>query len=318
MQRLQESHRQDNGGSEPDNHPDGQDPRCGSQQVHDKPNQGDGQPDVSHPESPNSHPPLSVDIQVRQIVHANDCPRKPHATRDGAPQEAITCDDSKMTNIKISCSEDGVATVTLNRPHKKNALSIALREEMLDALEELRTNDSVNCLILTGEGDTFSAGFDLSEFTIDDESVQRQLWASSDRFHHALLRFPLPVIAAVNGAALAGGFDLAVLCDLRIASSSARFGHPERSFGDVVYRPLLDLVGGAVARDLCLTGRIINAHEAHDLGLVSRVVAPDELIGTASEIASSIAGFPRELTIRTKAKIISSISTDPGTTTLDL
>ena len=172
--------------------------------------------------------------------------------------------------------------------------------------------------MVTGQGDTFSAGFDLSEFAVHDRAFQRQLWESSDRFHHALLRFPLPLIAAVNGPALAGGFDLAVLCDLRIASSSARFGHPERSFGDVIYGPLHDLVGGAVARDLCLTGRTIDANEARELGLVSHVVAPTELMSVAGEVARSVAAFPRELSIRTKAKIVARMSIDPKTKTLDL
>src|SRR5450755_154394 len=174
-----------------------------------------------------------------------------------------------MANIRVSHCEDGVATITLDRPHKKNALSVALREEVLIALEHLRSDDSVSCVVVTGEGDTFSAGFDLSEFAIDDDAFQRQLWDSSDRFHHALLRFPLPLIAAVNGPALAGGFDLAVLCDLRIASSSARFSHPERSFGDVVYGPLRDLVGGAVARELTLGGRELDANEARAVHLVA-------------------------------------------------
>ena len=223
-----------------------------------------------------------------------------------------------MANIRLSRSEDGVATITLDRSNKKNALSIALREEVIDALDHLRSDDSVSCVVVTGEGDTFSAGFDLSEFAVDDQAFQRRLWDSSDRFHHALLRFPLPLVAAVNGPALAGGFDLAVLCDLRIASSSARFGHPERSFGDVVYGPLHDLVGGAIARDLCLTGRTVDANEAHELGLVSRVVAPTELMAVTREIARSIAAFPRELSIRTKAKIIARMSTDPSVKTLDL
>jgi enoyl-CoA hydratase/carnithine racemase len=122
----------------------------------------------------------------------------------------------------------------------------------------------------------------------------------------------------VNGPALAGGFDLAVLCDLRIASSSARFGHPERSFGDVVYGPLYDLVGGSVARDLCLTGRTIDADEAYELHLVSRVVAPDELATVTKEWAERIATFPREMSIRTKAKIIARRAIDPQTRTLDL
>jgi len=223
-----------------------------------------------------------------------------------------------MSNIRVSPSEDEVATITLDRPHKKNALSVALREEMVDALEHLGADESICCVVVTGAGDTFSAGFDLSEFAIDDDAFQRRLWDSSDRFHQALLRFPLPLIAAVNGPALAGGFDLAVLCDLRIASHSARFSHPERSFGDVIYGPLHDLVGGAVARDLCLTGRTLDAYEARELGLVSQVVAPAELATTADKIAKSIAAYPRELSIRTKAKIIDRMSIDPHTKTLDL
>ena len=124
-----------------------------------------------------------------------------------------------MANIRVSPCEDGMATITLDREEKKNALSVALRLEMIDALEHLRGDDSVRCVVVTGKGDTFSAGFDLSEFAIDDAVFQSQLWDSSDRFHHALLQFPLPLVAAVNGPALAGGFDLAILCDLRIASS---------------------------------------------------------------------------------------------------
>ena len=223
-----------------------------------------------------------------------------------------------MANIRVSPCEDGVATITLDRPEKKNALSVALRLEVIDALEHLRGDDSVRCVVVTGKGDTFSAGFDLSEFAIDEAAFQNQLWDSSDRFHQALLQFPLPLVAAVNGPALAGGFDLAILCDLRIASTSARFGHPERSFGDVVYGPLHDLVGGAVARDLCLTGRTIEAGEAHGLGLVSRIVAPTELVAAAGEVARSIAAFPREMSIRTKAKIIARMSIDASTKTLDL
>jgi enoyl-CoA hydratase/carnithine racemase len=223
-----------------------------------------------------------------------------------------------VADIRVSPCEGGVATITLDRPHKKNALSVALRDEVLHTLEDLRSNDAVCCIVVTGEGDTFSAGFDLNEFANDDEGFQRRLWDSSDNFHDAFLRFPLPVIAAVNGPALAGGFDLAVLCDLRIASSSARFGHPERSFGDIVYGPLHDLVGGAVARDLCLTGRTVDADEARELGLVSRVVAPDELMDVTLEVARGIAAFPRELSIRTKEKIVARMSIDPGTKTLEL
>jgi enoyl-CoA hydratase/carnithine racemase len=223
-----------------------------------------------------------------------------------------------VSNLEVSLPEEGVVTVTLNRPTKKNALSIALRDEIVDALADLAEDEDVSCVVVTGAGDTFCAGFDLSEFTVSDTEFQSRLWASSDRFHHALLQFPLPLIAAIHGPALAGGFDLAVLCDLRIASYTARFAHPERSFGDVMYGPLHDLVGGGIARELCLTGRSIGVDEARELGLVMKVVAPTELAAVAQNVARGIATFPRSFTIRTKAKIIGRMAIAPTTMTLDL
>lgn len=197
---------------------------------------------------------------------------------------------------------DGIARLTLNRPAKRNALSIALRDEVSDTLSELAQDDAVRVVVLTGAGEVFSAGFDLSEFAVDDADFQERLWASSDRFHRTVIEFPLPLVAAVNGPALAGGFDLAVMCDIRIAADTARFAHPEISFGDVVYGPLHDLVGGAVARDLCLTGREIDAAEALALRLVSAVVPAAEVLAVAHERAALAARAPREVLVRTKAK----------------
>jgi enoyl-CoA hydratase len=205
--------------------------------------------------------------------------------------------------IIVDGPADGVATITLNRPEKKNALSIALRDEISDALAALADDPGLKCAIVTGAGDAFCAGFDLKEFErVREPGFGERLWASSDRYHRACLAFPLPMIAAVNGPAIAGGFDLAVMCDLRIASDRARFGHPEIAFGDVVYGPLHDLAGAAVARDLCFTGRIIDAGEALALRLVSRVVAHDRLPEEAREAAAQIARAPREVLLRTKAK----------------
>src|ERR671910_3655921 len=161
--------------------------------------------------------------------------------------------------------EDGVVTLTLNRPEKKNALSIALRDELSDALDGLAGDDAVKTVVITGEGDVFSAGFDLREF--QQPELTEELWKSSDRFHATVLQFPLPLVAAVNGPAIAGGFDLAVMCDLRVAADTARFAHPEIQFGDVVYGPLHDLVGGAVARELCFRGRVVRGGDARGLGL---------------------------------------------------
>jgi enoyl-CoA hydratase len=206
--------------------------------------------------------------------------------------------------VLVDGPADGIATLTLNRPDKKNALSIALRDEMSDALAALAADEQAKVVVITGAGDVFSAGFDLKEFErVREPGFGDVLWASSDRYHRACLNFPLPLIAAVNGPALAGGFDLAVMCDIRIASETARFGHPEITFGDVVYGPLHDLVGGAVARDLCFTGRIVDAREAHALRIVSNVVAPDALMQEAMSVAAQAARAPRDVLLRTKAKV---------------
>lgn len=220
--------------------------------------------------------------------------------------------------IDISDVVNGVVTLTLNRPDKKNALSIALRDEVADALDLLAGDPAVKVVAITGAGGVFSAGFDLSEFALDDPEHQRRLWASSDRFHHSVLSFPLPTVAGVNGAAIAGGFDLAVLCDLRVASDRATFVHVEHAFGDVVYTPLRELVGGSVARDLVLTGRKVSGAEALDLGLVNRVVPAEALSAELQRVGESIAVAPREMLLRTKAKIVARTAIAPTTRTLDL
>jgi enoyl-CoA hydratase len=210
----------------------------------------------------------------------------------------------------------GVAVLTLHRPDKRNALSIALRDEISDALDALAADPSAKVVIVTGAGETFSAGFDLAEFRIEEPRFQKQLWESSDRFHHTVLAFSLPAVAAVNGPAIAGGFDLAVMCDLRVASETAWFSHPERTFGDVVYSPLHDLVGAAVARELCYTGRRVDASEALALRVVN-AVAPDAL-EEARRVAAMIAEAPRDVLIRLKAKAIRRAGIAGETGTLDL
>jgi enoyl-CoA hydratase len=210
---------------------------------------------------------------------------------------------------------DGVIVVTLERGDRKNALSIALRDQMSDVLDELAADPTVRVVVITGSGDVFSAGFDLGEFAAPE--LAEVLWASSDRWHRTLLEFPLPLVAAVNGPALGGGFDLAVMCDLRLAATSARFAHPEHVFSQVVYGPLHDLVGGAVARDLALTGRAVDAEEAQRLGLVSRVVADADLLDAAGGVAAEIALAPREVLMAMVAKIRRRAGITPGGT-LDL
>jgi enoyl-CoA hydratase/carnithine racemase len=217
--------------------------------------------------------------------------------------------------VLVDRPADGVARLALNRPEKKNALSIALRDEMSDALDALAGDETVKTVVVTGAGDTFSAGFDLREF--EDPAIADALWASSDRWHATVLKFPLPLVAAVNGAALAGGFDLAVMCDIRIAAETARFAHPEITFGDVVYGPLHDLVGGATARELCFTGRVVDAAEALRLGILAAVVPSSELATETARYTDMIVRAPREVLLRTKGKATrrAAVTTGP---TLDL
>ena len=207
--------------------------------------------------------------------------------------------------IRVSDRADAVVTLTLNRPESKNALSIALRDEMSDRLAEIAGDERVKVAIVTGAGDLFSAGFDLKEFQrVGEREFADRIWASSDRFHRTLIEFPLPTIAAVNGPAMAGGCDLAMMCDLRIAAESASFSHPEVAFGTVAYGLLHDLLGGAVARELTLTGRVVESEEARALGLVTRVVPSEELASAARELADRIAARPRSVLLSDKQKII--------------
>lgn len=224
-----------------------------------------------------------------------------------------------MSVLLVECG-DAHVTLTLNRPDKRNALSVELRDAISDALVDASRDERVRCIVITGAGPVFSAGFDLSEFTraADDAEFGRTLWESSDRYHDTVLRCPLPTIAAVNGPALAGGFDLAVLCDLRIAASNARFAHPERTFGDVVYAPLHDLVGGAVARELTLGGREIDAHEALAVRLVGAVVEPNDLGSATMELVTRVTAAPRDVLVRTKAKALRRAAFAPHVPTLDL
>jgi enoyl-CoA hydratase len=197
--------------------------------------------------------------------------------------------------------DDGVAVLTLDRADKKNALSIALRDQMSDALDALANDEQLRVLVVTGQGDVFSAGFDLEEFRQPERADE--LWASSDRWHHSILTFPLPTVAAVNGGAFGGGFDLAVMCTLRVVADTASFGHPEHAFAQVVYGPLHDLVGGAAAGELVLTGRTIDAGEAHRFGIATEVVPRDDVVGRARVMAATIAEAPREILLRMTTKI---------------
>lgn len=208
-------------------------------------------------------------------------------------------------DIAVEVADDGVATLTLARPERRNALSIGLRDEIAAQLEGWASDPAVRVVVLTGAGSSFCAGFDLDEFAQAD--LARRIRDSSRRYHLAVWTFPKPLLAAVNGPALAGGLDLCALCDCRVASSDAVFGHPEIKFGaPPLFTPLQWIVGLGVARDLCLTGRRIDAGEALRVGLVSRVTEPGRLHDEALAMARTIIEAPQAALEGAKRYLITS------------
>jgi enoyl-CoA hydratase/carnithine racemase len=205
----------------------------------------------------------------------------------------------ELDSISVEVGDGGVTTVVLDRPEKRNALSIRLRDELDSLLGEWRDDPEVRVVILTGAGKAFSAGFDLDEFAEPDSA--REIYRSSARYHRSVWAFQKPIVCAVNGPAMGGGFDLALLCDLRIASTEAAFGHPEIKFGaPPLFTPLRWTVGDGIARDLCLTGRRVDSEEALRIGLVSRVVEPEELLAEARATAALVAEAPQRTLEATK------------------
>ncbi len=190
--------------------------------------------------------------------------------------------------------EDGVATVTLDRPEARNAISSALATELAEVFEPLSTNRAVRAVVLTAAGErAFCAGADLRERDgFDDHGwfMQREIFR---RAFGAVRRCPLPTVAAVFGYALGGGFELALCCDLVVAADDASLGLPEVRLGLVPAgggtQLLVRRVGPAVAKDLVLTGRRVDAAEAARLGLVDRVVPRAELQAAARGLAAEIA-----------------------------
>jgi enoyl-CoA hydratase len=198
----------------------------------------------------------------------------------------------------------GFAVVTLNRPDKRNALSLDLRARLTEELASLEADDAIRCVVLTGAGTAFCAGMDTTEFGGDRAHKERIVELSVGLFR-ALGAFPKPVVAAINGPAVAGGFALALLCDLRIASAEARMGFLENRRGiPPSYAAARTALPAALATELCLTGRLVEPEEAERLGIVSEVHAPDELMRRAGTLAGEIAAAPPSASIETKRRIL--------------
>jgi len=210
--------------------------------------------------------------------------------RELAPQRA--CVKVPYNTIQLAY-DGGIATITLNRPDKRNAISYELIEDLLTALAEV-AKSTARLLILTGSGNAFCSGMDLEnlkvligrtpEQNVEDSQVMARLFRT-------LFDFPRPTIAAVNGAAVAGGTGLATLCDFTLAVPEAKFGYTEVRIGFVpaiVSTFLLRQVGEKIARDLLLTGRLFDAAEALRIGLINEIVAAEGLMNRARQLATQL------------------------------
>ncbi len=201
--------------------------------------------------------------------------------------------------IMTEQNDAGIAILTLNRPDKRNAISIRMRREISACLKAWKDDPAIRAVILTGAGGSFTAGFDLSEFK--KPALLQELYQTSSEYHREVWYFPKPTIAAVNGAALAGGFDLVKLCDIRICTPEARFGHPEIKFGaPTLFTPLKWLIGAGLARELCLSGKIIDGAEAYRIGLANELVETAQLLEHARQIAEKILEAPQPALEQTK------------------
>lgn len=214
---------------------------------------------------------------------------------------------------------DGVALLTLNRPDQGNGVTPGLIRDLLAALADLEPDSSLRCVVLTGAGKQFCAGADLHEF----QAYVRDVLPVTGEPYNARILHPvtqrittsrLVFLAAVNGGATAGGLDFSLACDLRVASTRARMGETYISMGLAPGNGgswfLPRLVGSGVAAELALTGDVVDAARALELGLVSRVVEPDELLTTTVAIAARIAAKPGRALDATKQALRASWQQD--------
>lgn len=222
-----------------------------------------------------------------------------------------------LNYLKIEEAREGVYLLTINKPASLNALDTAVLGELGAVVEDLRTNESVKVLVLTGEGRAFVAGADISEMVSKNPIDGLEFGRLGASVFRAIEQLPFPVIAAVNGFALGGGCELAMACDIRLASAKAKFGQPETGLGIIPgfsgTQRLPRLVGPAKAKELIYTGEIIKADEALRIGLVNGVTEPEALIDEALAMAEKIALQPRQAVALAKKAIDAGMQTDIDT-----
>ena len=205
--------------------------------------------------------------------------------------------------------QDAVATLTLNRPQAMNALSRELRTQLVQTFDQLRGDPQVRVVILTGAGErAFCAGLDLKELGRTDSSLNRDVAPGNELdVVEALNRFERPIIGAINGVAITGGFELALACDILIASTAARFADTHARVGVMpgwgLSQKLPRLIGIYRAKELSLTGNFVSAEQAADWGLVNRVVAPQDLLPTCQALATDMLSCVPDMLVKMKRTI---------------
>jgi len=197
-------------------------------------------------------------------------------------------DKTTFKTVRIR-TEDAVAVVTLDRSKEMNALSKDMRAELEACFSQLEEDDSVRAIVLTGGDYVFSAGMDIKEMAALPDGEIDDYFKTIIRYLQKIYGCRKPVIAAVGGIALGGGFNLAIVCDIIIASESAIFGHPELKFGlNPLFDPLRRIVGPAKAKEIAMLGEPIGAKEAMRIGLVNRVCPPDKFMSEALGVAKEL------------------------------
>ncbi len=194
---------------------------------------------------------------------------------------------------------EGVAWLTLNRPAARNALSVALMSSLAEALDAIAADPSVRVVVIAGAGPAFCAGHDLRELRAHPEpAFYASLFAQCSALMTRIVRLPKPVIARVHGIATAAGCQLVASCDLAVASAAAKFATPGVNIGLFCSTPMVALsraVGRKPAMEMLLTGEPIDAARAREIGLINRVVAPDDLDGEVRRLAAQLAGKSRHV-----------------------
>ncbi|MCF6274922.1 MAG: enoyl-CoA hydratase, partial [Robiginitomaculum sp.] len=218
-----------------------------------------------------------------------------------------------MTYNTLEVTKDGgVCIIKLNRPKALNALCAELTMELDNALTKLEADDKIGCVILTGSDKAFAAGADITELK-DGTFLGMYKHDVFALYWESVARFKKPIIAAVAGYALGGGCEIAMMCDFIIAADNAKFGQPEINLGVMPgaggTQRLTKAVGKSKAMDMCLTGRMMKADEAHACGLVSRVVPLDDLMETAMDAAKKIAAQSLPIAMMTKEAVNTSFET---------